>query len=295
VTATRRIAKQRIVLGTGWSEGITINTVAPSPAAETTDDQGRWVLAYDEIPAGGVLKVRLEIQVNPTTTGRRDQGVEVRDGAVEVARPHRHHLPVAPEAAVDIIVRAAATFTLLFVITRIMGRRELGEMEPFADASFDAVTSVFGAMFAPDHARTASEMLRVCRPGGTIALASWTPEGLIGDLFRTIGAHVPPPAGVRPPMLWGAEAHLREPFGDGVADMAVTPRTDTSRFRAPEGFVDFFRRWYGPTVTAFAALEGEARDALERDLVDLARRWDRLGDGATAIRAAYAEVVMTRR
>lgn len=89
VAATRRIAKPRIVLGTGWSEGITINTVAPSPVAETTDDRGRWVLAYDEIPAGGVLTVRLEIQVNPTTTGRRDQSVEVRDGAVEVARVAR--------------------------------------------------------------------------------------------------------------------------------------------------------------------------------------------------------------
>ena len=95
------------------------------------------------------------------------------------------------------------------------------EALPFPDASFDAVTSVFGAMFAPDHAQAATELLRVCRPGGTIALASWTPDGFIGEMFRTIGAHVPPPAGVRSPMLWGTEAHLRELFGDGIASIEV--------------------------------------------------------------------------
>src|SRR5881396_1462296 len=99
------------------------------------------------------------------------------------------------------------------------------EALPFADASFDAVTSVFGSMFAPDHARTAAELLRVCRPGGTIALASWTPEGFIGELFRTVGAHVPPPAGVASPLLWGTEAHLRELLGAGIASLEVAERT----------------------------------------------------------------------
>ena len=96
------------------------------------------------------------------------------------------------------------------------------EALPFPDASFDAVTSVFGSMFAPDHARTAAELLRVCRPGGTIALASWTPDGFIGELFRTVAAHVPPPAGVQSPLLWGTEAHLRELFGDGIASLEVS-------------------------------------------------------------------------
>ncbi len=169
------------------------------------------------------------------------------------------------------------------------------EALPFADGSFDAVTSVFGAMFAPDHARTAAEMLRVCRPGGTIALASWTPEGFIGDMFRTIGAHVPPPPGVPAPMLWGTEAHLRELFGAGVASLAVTERTFTFRFASPQEFTHFFGRWYGPTVTALAALEGDARDALARDLTELARSHDRLGDGATAIPATYAEAVLVTR
>lgn len=170
------------------------------------------------------------------------------------------------------------------------------ESLPFPDASFDAVTSVFGSMFAPDHEQAAAEILRVCRPGGTIALASWTPEGFIGELFRTVGAHVPPPAGVQSPMLWGTEAHLRELFGDGIASLEVAERTFTFRFPSAADFVAFFRTWYGPTLKAFAALEGDARDALERDLVALANRFDRLGTpSATAIPAIYSEAVAVTR
>jgi SAM-dependent methyltransferase len=130
------------------------------------------------------------------------------------------------------------------------------EALPFPDASFDAVTSVFGAMFAPDQRRAAAELLRVSRPGGTIALAGWTPDGFIGDLFRTTGAHVPPPPGVAAPMLWGTEGHLRELFGDGIESLAVTERTFTWRFASPEEFVTFFRTWYGPTVKAFRGAGG---------------------------------------
>jgi SAM-dependent methyltransferase len=162
---------------------------------------------------------------------------------------------------------------------------------PFGDDTFDAVTSVFGSMFAPDHAKAAAELVRVCRPGGTIALASWTPEGFIGELLRTVGGHVPPPAGLQAPTLWGREEHLRELFGDRIESLVLHERTFTFRFRSPEEFVDVFRRTYGPTVKAFAALEGEAEAALQHDLVELARRHDRLGDGGTAIPAAYTEAI----
>jgi SAM-dependent methyltransferase len=170
------------------------------------------------------------------------------------------------------------------------------EALPFPESYFDAVTSVFGSMFAPDHEQAAAEILRVTRPGGTIALASWTPDGFIGELFRTVAKHVPPPAGVRSPMLWGTEAHLRELFGDGIASLEVKERTFTFRFTSPEEFVDFFREWYGPTLKAFDALEGEARDALYDDLVALGQRSDRLRvDGAIAIPAAYTEAVAIKR
>jgi SAM-dependent methyltransferase len=169
------------------------------------------------------------------------------------------------------------------------------EALPFEDASFDAVTSVFGSMFAPDHAKAAAELLRVCRPGGTVALASWTPDGFIGELFRTTAAHVPPPAGLQSPLLWGTEQHLRELFGDGIVSLEVTTRAFSFRFPTAEDFVSFFRIQYGPTLKAFAALEGDARDALERDLVALARRFDRLGGDAVAIPATYTEAVAITR
>lgn len=165
------------------------------------------------------------------------------------------------------------------------------EALPFGDASFDAVTSVFGAMFAPDQVRTAAELLRVCRPGGTVALASWTPGGFIGELFRTVGAHVPPPPGLQSPLLWGTEAHLRTLFGDAVSSLEVSERTFTFRFLSPEDFVTFFRVWYGPTLKAFESLEGSARDWLARDLIELVRRFDRLGTDAVAVPATYLEAV----
>jgi len=169
------------------------------------------------------------------------------------------------------------------------------EALPFPDASFDAVTSVFGSMFVPDHEQAAAELLRVTRPGGTIALASWTPDGFLGDFFRTMAAHVPPPAGVRSPMLWGSEGYVRGLFGDGIASLEAEERTFTFRFISAEEFVSFFRTWYGPTLKAFASLERSAQEALERDLVALAGQHDRLGSGAVAIPATYLEVVATKR
>jgi len=167
------------------------------------------------------------------------------------------------------------------------------EALPFPDRSFDAVTSVFGSMFAPDHEKAASELVRVTKPGGTIALASWTPTGFIGDLFRTVAAHVPPPAGVRSPMLWGTREHLESLFGGKISSLEVIERDFTFRFRSAEEFVEFFRTWYGPTLKAFAALDSDgARPALEHDLVALARKHDRLGSGdAIAIPSAYTEAV----
>jgi ubiquinone/menaquinone biosynthesis C-methylase UbiE len=165
------------------------------------------------------------------------------------------------------------------------------EALPFPNASFDAVISVFGTMFAPDQKRTAEELLRVSRPGGTIALASWTPDGFIGEMFRTIAAHVPPPAGLDSPMLWGTEARLRELLGHGIESLDVYERVFTFRYPSAHAFVDFFRTWYGPTAKAFAALDDEGRDALEADLVGLADGHNRLADGPIAIPSAYLEAV----
>ena len=153
------------------------------------------------------------------------------------------------------------------------------EALPVGDHSFDAALSAFGVMFAPDQQQTANELLRAVRPGGTIALASWTPDGFIGELFRTTSRHVQPPAGLASPMLWGVEDHLRELFGGDIATIRSEIRTYTWRFENAAQFVSFFRRWYGPTLKAFESLDELGRKQLEADLIDLVGLWDTRRDG----------------
>jgi SAM-dependent methyltransferase len=168
------------------------------------------------------------------------------------------------------------------------------EALPFPDGSFDAVVSVFGVMFAPDQERSARELVRACRPGGRIALANWTPDGFVGELFRVVSRHVPAPAGLRPPPLWGTEARLRELFGAGVRSLDVRPRHFVFRFVSAEALVEFFRVHYGPTLKAFEALNGNA-EALRSDLVALARHFDRnRGEGPVAVRSEYVEALAVK-
>jgi ubiquinone/menaquinone biosynthesis C-methylase UbiE len=169
------------------------------------------------------------------------------------------------------------------------------EALPFDDASFDAVLSTFGVMFAPDHAKSASEMLRVCRPGGRIGMANWTPDGFIGQVFKTLGRHLPPPAGVQPPALWGTEAHLRSLFGEQAASIQATPRLFNFRYRSPAHFIEVFRTWYGPVLKAFAALPADKGAALEQDLVELMNRLNRAGPDSLVVPSEYLEIVITRR
>ena len=168
------------------------------------------------------------------------------------------------------------------------------EAIPFPDGSFDAVLSVFGSMFAPNHAQAAAELTRVCRPGGRIGLATWTPEGFIGEMLGVVAAHVPPVAGVASPVRWGSEPYLRELLGDEVDALVARERTFTFRFRSAEAFVDYFRRHYGPTVKAFEAAGDAGAGALFADLVDLARRSSRTSNGPVAIPATYLETVAVR-
>ena len=169
------------------------------------------------------------------------------------------------------------------------------EALPFADASFDAVLSTFGVMFAPDHARSAAEMARVCRSGGRIGMANWTPGGFIGQLFKVLGRHLPPPAGAQPPPLWGSEAHLRSLFGAKAAKIDVTPRIFNFRYRSAAHFIDIFRTWYGPVHKAFAALGPEKGAALERDLAELLNGLNRAGKASLVVPSEYLEIVVTLR
>jgi len=169
------------------------------------------------------------------------------------------------------------------------------EALPFADGSFDVVVSTFGVMFTPDQHRAAVELLRVCRPGGKIGLANWTPEGFIGQLFKTIGKHLPPPPGTRSPALWGTRERLAELFAAQAASVVAEPRAFMFRYRSPEHWLDVFKGYYGPLLKAFAALEPSSQVTLRQDLLALIGRFNRSGDASMVVPSEYLEVVITRR
>jgi ubiquinone/menaquinone biosynthesis C-methylase UbiE len=167
------------------------------------------------------------------------------------------------------------------------------EALPYPDASFDVVLSTFGVMFAPDHQRAAGEMMRVCKPGGRIGLASWTPAGFLGKLFRAVGEYVPPIPGVQSPLLWGTDAHLAELFA-GAATIRHTTRFFAFRYRSAEHWVDVFRSYYGPVHKAFAALDEKRQAALEADLLALLRHSNSGDAHGLVVQAEYLETVITR-
>ncbi|MBL8341809.1 MAG: class I SAM-dependent methyltransferase [Rubrivivax sp.] len=166
------------------------------------------------------------------------------------------------------------------------------EALPFADAGFDVVLSTFGVMFTPDHPRAAREMLRVVRPGGRIGLANWTPEGFIGRLFKLVGAHVPPPAAVKSPALWGSEPYLRELFGAQAAQVTCLRRHFNFRYRSASHFLQVFRDFYGPTHKAFAALDAAGRQSLERGITGLIDELNVAGPSSLVVPSEYLEVVV---
>jgi SAM-dependent methyltransferase len=166
---------------------------------------------------------------------------------------------------------------------------------PYPDRSFDAVISTVGVMFAPDQMRAAEELLRVCRPGGVIGLANWTPDGFIGELFRIVGKYAPPPAGVRPPTLWGTKERLGELFGDGVVALNTNRRDFIWRARTADRWVEILRAWYGPTNRAFAAQDAAGQEALAAEIRNLVHRYNRATDGTVIAAGDYLEVVAIRQ
>jgi SAM-dependent methyltransferase len=166
---------------------------------------------------------------------------------------------------------------------------------PFDEASFDVVLSTLGVMFAPDQEKAASELLRVCKPGGTISMCNWVPDSYVGDLFRTIGSYVPPPAGLKPPFRWGTEEGLDELLNGGIGSLQTRRCTFVWRFPSAYHHVEFMRNYYGPLNKAFWALDEEGQEALEQDLISLAERYNRSENATAVLPADYLEVVAARR
>ncbi|MFK4510476.1 class I SAM-dependent methyltransferase [Bradyrhizobium daqingense] len=169
------------------------------------------------------------------------------------------------------------------------------EALPFTDASYDVVLSTFGVMFTPDQDKAASELARVCRSGGKIGLANWTLQGFIGQLFKTIGKHLPPPAGVKSPALWGTKARLDEMFGNKASEITAEQRMFVFRYRSPDHWLDVFKTFYGPTLKAFAALDEIGQAALKRDLLALLGEFNHADDGTIVVHSEYLEAIITKR
>jgi ubiquinone/menaquinone biosynthesis C-methylase UbiE len=165
---------------------------------------------------------------------------------------------------------------------------------PFADASFDVVLSTFGVMFTPNQEQAARGLMRVCRPGGKIGMANWTPESFVGRLFKTIGKYVPPAPGVKSPALWGSKAYLEVLFGP-QAIVAAESKFFVFRYRSPQHWVEVFRSYYGPVLKAFAAIDPPAREALEADLYALIDDFNVADDSTLVVPGEYLEVVITKR
>jgi ubiquinone/menaquinone biosynthesis C-methylase UbiE len=167
------------------------------------------------------------------------------------------------------------------------------EALPYDDATFDVVVSTFGVMFTPNQDKAAAELMRVCKPGGQIGLANWTPEGFIGQLFKTLGRYLPPPAGAKSPALWGTRARLNEMFAT-AASIEAEPRNFVFRYRSPEHFLATFKTYYGPMLKAFAALDEAGQQGLRRDLLALIGSMNRADDGSMVLPGEYLEVAIRK-
>jgi ubiquinone/menaquinone biosynthesis C-methylase UbiE len=187
--------------------------------------------------------------------------------------------------------RARAAAEGLFVDFREADAEAL----PFPDASFDAALSTFGVMFTPDHVRAANEMLRVVRGGGRIDMANWTPEGFVGQLFKLVGKHLPPPAGLMPPSLWGTEEYMRQLFGNEASAIHAERKLFNFRYASAAHMLQIFRDYYGPVHKAFAALGPDAARALEQDILQLLEQRNSAGPESLVVPGEYLEVVVTRR
>jgi SAM-dependent methyltransferase len=225
-------------------------------------------------------------------SGERVLDVAAGNGNATLAAARRFATVTATDYVPHLLDKAAARARAdgLAVEFRVADAESL----PFADGSFDVVLSTFGAMFTSDHDRTAEELLRVVRPGGRIGLAAWTPEGFIGQLFRLVGTHVPPPAGIRSPVRWGDEPYLVELFGPQAADIQCRRRTFNFRYHSAAHWIEVFRTYYGPTHKAFAALDGEGQARLHADLLQLLESCNVAGPSSLVVPSEYLEAVVTR-
>jgi SAM-dependent methyltransferase len=272
----------------------TATAAMPDLAALKNRQQGAWSSGNYAV-VGTTLQIVGEqlCEALDLRAGQTVLDVAAGNGNVSLAAAHRWCDVTSTDYVPSLLecgrARAAAEgLTIQF-------READAEALPFADGTFDAVVSTFGVMFTPDQGQAAAELLRVCKSGGKIGLANWTPEGFVGQMFKTIGKYTPPPAGAKSPALWGTRERLVEMFGPGASAVETEPRNFNFRYRSAEHCLDVFRTYYGPMLKAFAALDEAGQDGLKGDLHALIARMNRASDGTMVVPSEYLEVVITKR
>ena len=268
------------------------NTAQPDLAAIKVRQQGTWS-SGDYAVVGTTLQIMGEqlCEALDIRSGQRVLDVAAGNGNVALAAARRGCDVIATDYVPALLEKAAERAAAERL--QIDFREADAEALPFKDRSFDVVVSTLGVMFTPDQPRAAAEMIRVCKSGGKIGLANWTPDGFIGQLFKTIGRHVPPPAGVKSPALWGTRARIEELFGSNASAIDAEPRDFVFRYRSPQHWLDVFKTYYGPLLKAFAGLQPAAQAALASDLFALIARFNRSGDASMVVPSEYLEVVIT--
>ncbi len=283
------------------SSEATIPAVRPVRRADSVDlealkarQQAAWA-SGDYAVVGTTLQIVGEelceaLDIRP---GQQVLDVAAGNGNVSLAAARRWCNVIATDYVPELLERArerAAAERL-----NISFRTADAEALPFGTGTFDVVVSTFGVMFTADHQRAADELSRVCRPGGKIGFANWTPEGFIGQLFKTIGRHVPPAPGAKSPALWGVPERIAEMFSSSAATIRCGQRSFAFRYRSADHWLQIFRTYYGPVLKAFAALSPEGQAELERDLRALIAQFNRSGDESVVVPSDYLEIVITRR
>lgn len=270
------------------------DSAQPDLAALKTRQQGTWA-SGDYAVVGTTLQIVGEqlCESLDVRAGQKVLDVAAGNGNASLAAARRWCDVVSTDYVPALLGRArerAAAERL-----KIEFQEADAEALPFPDGGFDAVVSTFGVIFTPDQDKAAAELARVCRSGGKIGLANWTPDGFIGQVFKTIGKHLPPPAGVKSPALWGTRARIEEMFGPHASSIQAEPRNFVFRYRSPEHWLQVFKTYYGPLLKAFGALEPAAQAALTNDLMMQIDRFNRSGDTAMVVPSEYLEIVVTRR
>lgn len=276
-----------------------VQTPAPAPAspdlaALKTKQQGAWS-SGDYAVVGTTLQIVGEALCESLDlrAGQRVLDVAAGNGNVSLAAARRWCAVTSTDYVPALLERGRARAAAEHL--EIAFQQADAEALPFDTASFDAVVSTFGVMFTPDQDKAAAELLRVCRSGGKIGLANWTPDGFIGQVFKTLGKHLPPPAGVKSPALWGTKPRLVELFGAHAASFKIETHAFAFRYRSPQHWLDVFKSYYGPMLKAFAALEPAKQVALADDLLALVNTLNTAQDGTMVVPSAYLEVVITKR